>query len=439
MSWIERYGDKLRSAEEAVRVVKSGDKVYAGLFHATAYTLCQALLARAHKGEIDDVTVFHHLSPVQWVTPETEGRIRLVSAFAGPFDRRPLQEGLADFMPTGCYKRGTLPPGQHVDIDVMLVPVSPPDRNGYCSFGHWLFFARTAASLSRVVIGEVIPDAIRTFGENYIHVSEIDYLVESGGSPPPPIPRRSDEVVAAAEVICTLVANELIRDGDTLQTGIGDVSAALAMYLEGKHDLGIHSELIPGGIVDLVDKGVVTGRYKSVYPNKVVGSAVVQVPRQELERIDMNPDFELYEFSYTDDLGLLTRLENFVAINNALEVDLTGQVSAEAFGTKVFSGQGGQSVFAMAAAYSSGRSITVLPSSLVVDGQRVSRIRAAFPPGQLVTVQRTFVDYVVTEQGIASLRGKTVRQRIGEMISVAHPDFRAELKVEGRHLYGVDV
>ena len=241
------------------------------------------------------------------------------------------------------------------------------------------------------------------------------------------------------EVICTLVAAELVKDRDTIQIGIGTVSSAMAVYLDQKHDLGFQTELITSGVAQLVQQGVVTGRYKTMHPGKVVGSLIL-TPEEEWALIDANPTFELYEFSYVDDIRNLIRQDNLVAINNALMVDLTGQVASETVGPRVLTGVGGQTAFSIAANYSNGgRCISVLPSSHIVDGQRLTRIVTMLPQGAVVTVPRTLVDYVVTEHGIVSLRGKTVRERIGELIAVAHPDFRAELKAQAKKEYNVEV
>jgi len=258
-----------------------------------------------------------------------------------------------------------------------------------------------------------------------------------GETPPLPVQPRSEETEIAAQVICTLVAAEIVHDRCTLQIGLGDVSAALLAFLEDKHDLGIHTELCPGGVVDLVKQGVVTGKYKSLHPGKVVASALAQMPEEDLDFILDNPVFELYDFSYTDDLRNLLQLENFIGVNNALAVDLTGNVCSETRGAQVFSGPGGQPAFAVGASTSSGGSVIVLPSSQLLPDGRQPRIVAALDAGSTLTVHRAFVDYVVTEQGIAKLRGKGLRERIGEMLAVAHPDFRAELKTEARRLYGV--
>ena len=272
-------------------------------------------------------------------------------------------------------------------------------------------------------------------------MSEIDLFVEAevaaGGAPLPP---PSEEDVAATEAICTQVAADLINDGDTLQMGVGTVSAALAPFLDFRNDLGVQTELITGGVVELVEKGVVTGARKSLHPHKVVGSACVVMPPEEIAKIHENPYFELYDFGYTDDLRRLIQQENFVAVNNALTVDLTGQVSAEALDHRPYTGVGGQTVFMLAAAYSpGGKSVSVLPSSALPTGgdRRLSRIVPTLGAGAAITVPRTYVDYVVTEFGIAELRGKTLKERAGDLIEIAHPEFREQLRSEAKRLYRV--
>ena len=237
-------------------------------------------------------------------------------------------------------------------------------------------------------------------------------------------------------MICTLVATELINDGDTVQIGLGSVSSPLGMYLDNKNDLGIHTEVIPGGVARLVQKGVITGKYKTVNPGKVVASGGVGVLPDELEIIDGNPQFEFYDFTYTDDLRLLVNQKHYVAVNNAMAVDLGGQACSESIGPFMYTGTGGQTIFTITAAYCNpGRSIIVTPSSTIVKGRRVSRIVPTLEPGSVITAPRAFVDFVVTEYGIASLRGKSLKQRAGALIEIAHPAFREELKKEAKRIY----
>lgn len=435
-NWRERHTGKLCTMAEAVSVVRSGDVIYAGGWTSVPAQLCLALQAR--HAELRDVAVYTFLTPVNWDLPECRGVFSTRSLYAGPYERAGIRAGNIECYPATQWRAGKPPPGLDVEFDHMLVPISPPDEDGWCSFGGGVWFGPTLVPHAKNMIGEVHPEFIRTGGENRIHITRFSAIAEvSAAPPPPPIAPRSEETELAANVICTLVASELVKDGSTLQFGVGDVSAAMPVFLGEKHDLGVHTEILPGGIVDLVKQGVVTGKYKPLNPGKIVASALVQMPVDELAFIDGNEMFELYDFTYTDDLRNLLQFENFVAINNALAVDVTGNVAAEAQGPLVFSGPGGQPVFAIASSTGSGGSVIVLPSSQLVGETRHSRILAGHPLASTITTHRGFVDHVVTEQGIASLRGKSIRDRMAELISVAHPDFRAELRKECAALYGV--
>ena len=437
-NWRERWADKLMSPREAMAIVKPGDTVWLGLVGAVPLTLCGALAECAP--ELHDVTLVHALTPFDWDRPELLAAFNVVTGYAGPLERKAVQEGRFHYAPVAGFRTGCMPRGIDFEYDVAAIPISPPDEDGYCSFGANVFFSPTVVRTAKQLVGEIHPDYIRTGGQNSVHISRFARLAEAVGAPvPPPIPPRSEETVYAAEVICTLTAAELIPDRATLQIGLGDVSAAMALYLLEKHDLGIHTELLPGGITELVKHGVVTGRYKAVHPDKVVASFSAQLSPEELAAIDGNPVYELYDFGHTDDLQVILQFDNFVAVNNALLVDLTGNVCAETWGTRVFTGPGGQPTFAYGASVTNAHSIIVLPASQLVDGIRRPRIVAALPEGSTQTVHRSYVDYVVTEQGIARLSNKPIDTRIAEMISIAHPDFRAELRQQAHRLYGVSV
>lgn len=435
IDWRAQCADRLMSAAEAVAVVKPGDQVWGGVLNSIPTTLTNALIARAP--ELHDVTVYSGLTPINWDRPEVLRAFRVVSCYAGPFERKAVQEGRIDFLPVAGFRTGKIGNGLDLDYDVALVPISPPDEEGYCSFGSAVFFGPVVVELARALIGEIHPEFIRTGGNNRVHISKFARLVEAAGPPPPaPIAPRSEETVYAAEVICTLTAAELVPDRATLQIGLGDVSAAMCLYLADKQELGIHTELLPGGVVDLVKSGVVTGRYKEVHPGKVVASVAAQLAPEELDYINGNPVFELYEFGHTDDMQVLLQFKNFVAINNALFVDLTGNACSESWGHQVFTGPGGQPTFAYAASVTNAKSIIVLPSSQLVAGTRNPRIVPMLPPGSTITSHRAYVDYVVTEQGIARLSGRSIRERAGELIAIAHPDLRADLRSEANRLYG---
>jgi 4-hydroxybutyrate CoA-transferase len=440
-NWRDRCGGKLATPEEAVKRIAPGDTIAVAPFTCTPHTLCHALIARIRAGDLRDIRIDHPASLSPWCEPDVLGAIDLHDNYATPFNRAAVRAGAVEYLPIGLWKTDTVPDGFTARPDVFLVPVSTPDRHGWCSFGPGVWLSGTLSRNAALVIAEVHEDFIRTGGENHIHVDRLDVIVEAdeptGGAPPPAL---SEEEVAAVEVICTLVAAELVNDGDTVQMGVGTVASALGMYLDGKEDLGVQTELITGGIVDLVERGVVTGNRKTIHKRKVVGSACVALPPEELARIDGNPVFELYDFGHTDDLRRLIQIENFVTVNNALQVDLTGQVSAESIGQQMYTGVGGQTVFMIAGAYSpGGKSVSVTPSSSVPTstGERVSRIVPMLDAGGVVTVPRTYIDYVVTEQGIAELRGKTLKERARAMLEVVHPDFRPQLEEDARRLHGV--
>jgi 4-hydroxybutyrate CoA-transferase len=431
---------------EAVAGVQSGQWVAVGMLDNMPVSTCTALSERAP--ELEDVKVFHFVSAFPWFTfdggrPDGPPAFRQITPFTTNVDRPGVRDGRVEYLPAALWKAGRLPHGAG-PFDYHLCTVSPPDDEGWCSYGSSVWMNPTFADNTRTIVAEVDENAIRTGGANRIHVDRIDTLVDAD----PDIRRRvrrameraadrTDEEVAIAEVICTLVGMELVRDGDTVQIGTGAVSAALPAYLGHRQELGIHTELLPGGTMELVQAEVVTGRRKVTHPGKVVATGVALISPEELAFIDGNPTYELYDFTYTDDIDLVAKESKLVAVNNAMQVDLTGQVNGEAVGPWPYTGPGGQTAFALAASYADdGRSIIVLPSSYVSDGERRSRIVASLDEAAPVTVPRTAVDHIVTEWGIATLRGKTVRQRIGELLAIAHPDCQPDLRAAANRIYG---
>jgi 4-hydroxybutyrate CoA-transferase len=433
-AWRDRHRAQLATPAEALAAVRPTDTVAVASFSNTPYTLCRALAAR-HR-ELPGLRVEHMAALFPWAAAASDA-FTVVTNYATAADREALNGGRMEYLPVSHWHADVPPAGLSPAPDVYLVPVSPPDASGHCSFGTGAWFSPLYCRSARRLIGEVHEDFIRTGGDSWAPVERFDRLVpaeEPTGTVA--TTARNEEEVAATEVICTLVAHELIRDRDTLQIGIGTVSSALALYLGHRHELGIQSEAITAGVPDLVRSGVVTGRHKVLHPGVVVGSFLVGLTADELAFVDGHPGFALYGFGATDDVTTLVHEPNLTAVNNALLVDLTGQVASEGIGAHVWSGVGGQAAFAIAAAYApGGRAIFVLPSMhRTATGVR-SRIVAELPPGTVVTVPRGFVDHVVTEHGIATLRGKTLRERIGELVAVAHPDFRAELRAEARRLH----
>lgn len=447
MSWQQKYAHKIVSAQEAAAGVRSGQSITVGMYDGVPPTITTALTDRAK--ELEDVGVFHFVSVVPFFGFDEEresGRppaFRQLTPFCTNVDRDAVRAGKMEYLPFGLWRSGQLPYGVG-PFDYHLCVVSPPDDDGWCSFGGSVWMNPTFADNSASIIAEVKEDAIRTGGANKIHIDRIDTLVEQDKAWIERVrtameraAARTEEETAIAEVVCTLVGMDLVNDGDTVQIGAGAISAALGPYLAHRKGLGIHTELLPGGVVPLVQSGVVTGQHKTTHPGKVLATGVAITSQDELDYINGNDTFELYDFTYTDDITLLVNEKRLVAVNNGMQADLTGQVNGEAIGPWPYTGPGGQTAFAVAAAHSDeGRSVIVLPSSYEKDGVRHSRIKATLDEAAPVTTPRSAVDYIVTEWGIATMRGKTIRQRIGELIAIAHPDCKEDLKKEANRIYG---
>lgn len=434
MDWRERYPEKVMTADEAVKMVRSGDRVVIGMMYQTPLELCRALVRRSQ--ELHDVEIENTISTFgDWWQGEARSAFKVRTCFITVTDRSALKAGLLDYVVPGPTRQDESYWTER-PVDVFMTQLSPPDEQGFCSFGMCIWGARQVAQAARCILAEVNERFIRTGGENYVHVSQIDALVPCGPDwrmlrPPERTPEETD----VTEVICSLVAHEIVQDRDTVQVGTGTVSAALPAYLGHRRELGMHTELIFSGVPQLVEQGIITGQHKTLHQGKVVGTSFGPLRDDELRLVDGHPAFELYDMSYTNDIRTIMAHDNLVAVNNALLVDVTGQVTAESLGPQIYSGIGGAFAFAVGAAHArNGRSVTVLPSTAVVDGQRHSRILPVLAAGTAVTVPRNYADIFVTEYGIARLRGKTLRQRVEEMVSIAHPDFRSELRREAKRL-----
>jgi acetyl-CoA hydrolase len=414
------------SAADAVKAVRSGQRVYIGGGCGVPVVLAGELARRAP--ELRDVEIIHILTAgtSAWVTPEASSAFRVNSLFIGPNVRGAVREGRADFTPVFLSEIPRLFREGHLPIDVALIAVSPPDEHGYCSYGVEVGVTKPAVESARVVIAEINPRMPRVWGNSFIHISRIDYCVQVDY----PLPEfRQGEPAPLYSRIGRHVA-DLIDDGATLQMGIGAIPNAVLDYLGDKRDLGVHSEMFSDGIIDLVQRGVITGARKTLLPGKLVAGFVLGTERV-YRFIHNNPIIELRTTDFTNDPFTISRNDKMVAINAALQVDLTGQVCADSIGTKFYSGVGGQADFIRGAARSKGgKPIIALPSTAL--GGTVSRIVSTLEPGAGVTTSRNDVHYIVTEYGVAYLYGKTVRQRAEALIAVAHPDFRAELAAAAR-------
>ena len=436
-NWRAQLGAKLVSPELAVEHIKSGDRITLSIAQVTPFTLCAALAGRLM--EIENVVVNHSAALFNWDLPGIGERFRLESFYLSPIGRELFAAGPAEFVPVSYYREGTLPPGLD-NFNVYLLTVSPPDEFGMVNFGDVQIMSKLLSRNADLVIAEIDENSVRICGDNALHISEIDWFVErTPDAPVPPLvpPPVPEEERMTVEAICGAVARELIPDRATLQVGVGSTSGALMSHLTKHHDLGMQTEIIPWGTTNLVRDGVMTGKYKKLFPGLVVGSGfAVATPRDQLEYANGNPIFQLYDFNFTDDIRLIAREDGLISVNNALAVDLTGQVGSESIGPRMYTGTGGQTAFGIGATMAGGKSIVVLPSTAMVKGERVSRITPSLLPAAVFTLPRTFVHHVVTEYGIATLKGKSLRERARELIAVAHPDFRADLSIEARRMYG---
>ena len=440
MDWREEYKRKMVEPEEAVKIVKSGDYVVFG--QPDSLALGMALANRAD--ELEGVTIqasggrdFPWLDRSwQEVYPNS---FILEIAYVLPMYRELISEKRGDFAISGLYG---IPDAssRRRRADVYMVQLSPPDEHGFCSFGASLWDKKELVKSSKIVLAEVNKNMIRTYGDNFVHVSEIDYFVEH--TPTGRIPgttdilgRRTTGPGEVEKMVGSYIVS-LINDGDTLEMGVGGTAewVALSEDLKNKHDLGWHSENTVRGIATLVKEGVINGKRKTLHPEKAVGTAVGGGTKEEMDFINMNPMFEIYSSEYVLDPRVIAAHDNMVAINSAIAVDLTGQIAAEAVGPVMISGVGGQLAFAIGTYLSKGgRNIIALPS--IARGGTVSRIVPMLEPGTIVSVPRTFADIIVTEYGIARLKGKTQQERALELIGIAHPDFRTELKKQAQKLY----
>ncbi len=427
--WEAGFKKKLLTADEAANMVKSGDHL---VFTAGREAFAVGLAIAARKDELKGVKVYIP-SPgydFGWYDPGWDDSFDITVGMPTAICQDMVDERRCDL------DTGTLIPFEEITnlgADILLTEVSQPDDAGFCSFGASLWNKKRHVQKATMVIAEINNNLIRTYGYNFIHVSQIDHFVEhvsTGGSPG--TGSLAGRALKEPEPHVKKIAgdiSELIRDGDTIQIGVGRTTEPLVSLgiLEGRKDLGYHSEATPPGIISLIQNGVINGSRKTVNPGKVVVTSIGGSTREEMEWVHMNPLFNLVDVEYLEDIRVIAAHDNMTAINNALAIDITGQITAEGLGTRVRSLAGGQIAFVFGAWLSrGGKAITCLPST-ALEGA-VSRIMPTLPEGTPVTIQRNMADYVVTEYGVAHIKGKTLRQRAQELINIAHPDFREELK-----------
>jgi acyl-CoA hydrolase len=421
MSWEIEYKKKLRTPEEALRCVQSGMRVYIQPGCAEPETLVEALM---HRGpHVEDVEIVHMMTmgTAPYVAPEMEGHFRHNAVFIGANVRDAINDGRADYTPIYLSEIEDLFESGAMPLDIALVQVSPPDAHGYCSFGVGVDTTLTAARLARFTVAQINDQMPRTYGDSYIHVNDIDAIVESSR---PLCAMRKPQVTELHTAIARNVAS-LIEDGAVLQTGIGGIPDAVLPFLMDRKHLAVHSELVSDGVIPLIEAGVITGERKNFKPRKIIVGFVLGTKRI-FEFVDNNPIFEFHPTAYVNDPELIARNDKMIAINSALQVDLTGQVCSDSIGNQFYSGIGGQVDFIRGASRSKGGKPIIAISSTAKSGT-ISRIVPMLDPGAGVVTSRGLVRYVVTEFGIAQLHGKSIRERAKSLIEIAHPKFREEL------------
>ena len=421
MSWQIEYKKKLRTAEEALRGVQSGMRVYIQPGCAEPETLVEALIRRAPF--VEDVEIVHMMTMgcAPYVAPEMAGHFRHNAVFIGPNVREAVNDGRADYTPIFLSEIEELFESGAMPLDVALLELSPPDSHGFCSFGVGVDTSLTAAKCARFVVAQINDQMPRTFGDSFIHVNQLHAIVESSR---PLCAMKKPEITDMHVAIARNVAG-LIEDGAVLQTGIGGIPDAVLPFLMDRKDLAVHSELVSDGVIPLIDAGVITGARKNFKPRKIIAGFVLGT-KQMFDFVDNNPIFEFHPTAYTNDSVLIARNDNMVAINSALQVDLTGQVCADSIGNRFYSGIGGQVDFLRGAARSKGGKPIIAISSTAKNGA-ISRISPMLDPGAGVVTSRGLIRYVVTEYGVAYLHGKSIRERAKALIEIAHPKFREEL------------
>lgn len=417
MDWKSRA----MTPAEVVARIPNGARVF---LHGAAMTPSPLVEALVQVSHLEGVRLYHlHTTgPAPFVSPEVADRMRSISLFTGPHCRAAVEEGRADFMPIFLSDIPDLFRSGQVPLDVAMVQLSPPDHHGMCTLGTSIDTARAAVQSAKFVLAEINEKAPRTMGSTAVPLEMIDAFCVTSR----PLHEGPPIEISAIEARIGEVIADLVEDGSTLQMGIGAIPDAVLTRLGNKRDLGVHTEMFSDRVVDLVEQGVITNKFKSVHPGRTVTSFISGSQRL-YDWVDDNLRVEFHPCDRTNDTHMIRQNPKVVAINSALEVDLTGQVCADSIGRKIYSGIGGQMDFIRGAALSpGGKPIIALPSTAA--GGRLSRISPTLNPGAGVVTTRGHVHWVVTEYGAVNLHGLTLRERAEALIGIAHPDFRAELR-----------
>jgi len=421
MNWREEYRRKTATAAEAMEYIRSNMRVYIHPGCAEPEALVEALMARGPF--VNNVEIVHLMTAgrADYVAPQMEGHFRHNAMFMGGNVRQAVNEGRADYTPIFLSQVEELFESGQMPIDVALIQVSPPDAHGFCSFGVGVDATLTAARCAKFVIAQVNDQMPRTFGDCFLHISEIDAAVEVSR---PLCELKPIQITDVHHKIGKHISG-LIEDGSTLQLGIGGIPDAVLLELTNHRDLGVQTEMLSDSAIPLIESGVINGSRKSIHRGKIVLSFVLG-SKKLFDFVDNNPIFEFLPNKYTNDPWIISQNHKMVAINSALQVDITGQVCADSIGNIFYSGIGGQVDFIRGASQcKGGKPIIAIPAT--AKNETISRIVPMLDPGAGVVTSRGAVHYVVTEFGVAYLHGKTIRQRAEALIEIAHPKFREEL------------
>lgn len=426
MPWVDDYKKKLVTAEEAVAEINSHNRVYISGNAATPYVLMKALASR--KDELEGVELVHVLllgeDPLS--RSGMEGHFRHNSLFVGPADRKAINEGRADYIPIFLHQIPNLFYSGQMLLDVAVLHLSPPDEHGFMSYGVEVLASKAAAETAKIVIAQVNEKMPRVLGDSFIHVSRVHKIIEVSED----LPQLEKEPFSEVERKIGHFIAELIEDGSTLQLGIGGIPDAVLSALKGRQDLGIHTEMVSDGVMEAIENGIITGAKKTFHPYKVILTFILG-SNKLYGFANNNPIFEAHPVDYVNHPFNVSQNETMVAINSAVEVDITGQVCSDSIGTYIYSGFGGQVDFIRGAAHSKkGLPIIALPST--AKKGEISRIVPFLKRGAGVVTTRGDVMYVVTEYGVAYLHGKNLKERTEALINIAHPNFKDDLIKEAK-------
>lgn len=421
--WKDIYDSKVVTAREAISYVKSGDRIVTGHAAGEPTYLIDTLVENYEMYENVEICHLVSIGEGKYTRPEMKGHFIFNGFFLGAGNRKAVEEGYANYSP-GFFHEVPKLLKEELPVDVALVMVSAPDKHGFCSFGTSSDYTKPVADSAKIVIAQVNEYMPRTFGENLIHVRDIDFIVEHSE----PILEMQPANVGILENKIGKYCSTLIKDGDCLQLGIGSIPESVLRFLWDRRDLGLHTEMASDGIIDLMLEGVINNKKKQVEPGRSVITFVMGT-RRLYDFIDDNPEISMNPVNYVNDPVVIAKNDNVVSINSCIQVDLMGQVASESIGLTQFSGVGGQVDFVRGAAMSKGGRSIIAMLSTARHGT-VSRIVPFLDKGAAVTTSRNDVHYVITEYGIALLKGKTLKERARALIKISHPKFRKELKEE---------